>query len=71
MGHKLGVRVEDLDIIEASTLKDPKRCAEGMIGKWLMSGDCPTWEKLIEAIDDADLKDLGDCIREALPTLIP
>ncbi len=71
VGHKLGVREEDLDIIEASVLKEPKRCAEGTISKWLMSGDRPTWEKLLEAIDDADLADLGRQIRKALPTMIP
>ncbi len=70
VGHKLGVRTEDLDIIEASVLKDPKRCAEGMISKWLMSGDRPTWRKLIAAIEDVDLRDLGLKIQTALPDMI-
>ena len=50
LGLRLGVRADDLDVIEKNYPRDTDMCKVKMFNKWLKSDTDPNYEKLIKAL---------------------
>ena len=68
VGCNLKIRDEHLSSIRESG-NNPTKCTSAMVDRWLDSGQDPTWEKLIEALEDSELITLAKDLKAALPRM--
>ena len=67
VGRNLKIGGDHLDVIRES--EQLARCASAMVTRWLRTGQDPTWEKLIEALEDSKLAGLAKDLKMALPRM--
>ena len=69
VGIAFGLDGSDLSSIESTCLKDARHCTEHVMTTWLEKGDGHTWERLLDALEDAEFSNLATELRNALSTL--
>ena len=62
LGLELGVRADDLEVIEKDYPRDTKLCKVKMFNKWLSSDTNPNYEKLIKALAAVGKKSLAESV---------
>ena len=75
MGPLLNISEDHLNNIEHNHYHKVENCCQAMLSDWLQgtAGDGPdgsaTWERLLEAIEDARCGELAKQVKTALPLL--
>ena len=62
LGLQLGVRADDLEVIESNYLRDTSMCKVKMFDKWLRSDANPNYEKLIKALAAVGKRRLAESV---------
>ncbi len=66
LGSALGFEPEDLDTIDANSLKDVGNANIALFGKWQRTSEDRSWSRLISALEDADFGVLAKDVTAAL-----
>ena len=62
LGLQLGVRADDLDVIDKNYPRETDMCKVKMFSKWLKSDTNPNYEKLIKALAAVGKRSLAESV---------
>ena len=65
LGLQLGIRADDLDIIEKNYPRDAGTCKMKMFAKWRRSDTNPTYKKLVRALAVVGKRKLAESVCSA------